>query len=181
MADFWQQVGEGLAQDFSDLPNAAEAVRITFRLLVAAALGGLLGWERQATGKAAGLRTHMLVSLGAALFVLVPERAGMRLEDISRIFQGITSGIGFLGAGAILKLSQRGRIKGLTTAAGIWLTAAVGMAAGMGKVASALIGAVLALLILAGLRRVEDWIVVRRKAPQPGPKPAPAADRAKPG
>jgi putative Mg2+ transporter-C (MgtC) family protein len=95
----------------------------------------------------------MLVSLGSALFVLIPLQAGMRLDDLSRVLQGVTAGIGFLGAGAILKQRDRNDVRGLTTAASIWLTAAVGVAAGMGREATALLSTLFALVILAILRR----------------------------
>jgi len=149
MIDFWQRV----AVDFQDVPDITEAIRMSIRLLLAAALGGLLGYDRERAGKAAGLRTHMLVSLGAALFVLIPEQAGMSNADISRVVQGVVAGIGFLGAGAIVKGSRDADVQGMTTAAGIWLTAAVGIAAGLGREASATLGAVLAFLILSTLSR----------------------------
>src|SRR5262249_58398759 len=98
--------------------------------------------------EAAGLRTHMLVSVGAALFVLVPQQAGMSTADLSRVIQGVVAGIGFLGAGAILKHGHEGTVQGLTTAAGIWLTAGLGIAAGLGRGLAALLGTALALLIL---------------------------------
>ncbi len=107
--------------------DVREVARVSTRLLVAAALGGLLGYERELKRKAAGLRTHMLVALGAALFVLVPLQAGVPKEDVSRVMQGIVTGIGFLGAGTILKGSSVEDVKGLTTAAGIWLTAALAL------------------------------------------------------
>jgi putative Mg2+ transporter-C (MgtC) family protein len=116
-------------------------------------LGGLLGYERESVGASAGLRTHMLVSLGSALFILIPLQAGMRIEDLSRVLQGVTAGIGFLGAGAILKQQDRNDIKGLTTAASVWLAAAIGVAAGMGREATAVASAVFAFVILAILRR----------------------------
>lgn len=149
MDDWWNKV----AADFQDLPDVAEAIRLTVRLLLAAALGGLLGYDRERAGKSAGLRTHMLVSLGSALFVLIPDQAGMLDADISRVIQGVVAGVGFLGAGAIVKGNKEADIQGLTTAAGIWLTAAVGIAAGMGREASAILGAILAFLILSALGR----------------------------
>ena len=147
--DVWATVRE----EFTDIGDGAAIVRIVVRLLVAVALGGVIGYERESIGAAAGLRTHMLVSLGAALFVLIPLQAGMRFEDLSRVLQGITAGIGFLGAGAILKQTDRNDVRGLTTAASIWLTAALGVAAGMGREATALLSTVFALVILAILRR----------------------------
>jgi putative Mg2+ transporter-C (MgtC) family protein len=161
MEGIWQQVGE----DFTDLPSVAQAIQTVIRLLVAALLGGLLGYQREQVGKEAGLRTHMLVSLGAAFFVLVPQQAGMDIADLSRVIQGLVAGIGFLGAGAILKQSEQGNIKGLTTAAGLWLTAAIGMAAGMGRESSAIVCTLLAFAILSFLMRVEFWISA--KTPKP--------------
>jgi putative Mg2+ transporter-C (MgtC) family protein len=147
--DVWATVRE----EFTDICDGAAIVRIVVRLLVAVVLGGVIGYERESIGAPAGLRTHMLVSLGAALFVLIPLQAGMRFEDLSRVLQGITAGIGFLGAGAILKQTDRNDVRGLTTAASIWLTAALGVAAGMGREATALLSTVFALVILAILRR----------------------------
>lgn len=154
MESLWQAV----AADFQDLPDMAEAIRMSVRLLIASALGGLLGLDRERAGKSAGLRTHMLVSLGAALFVLVPQQSGMVDADISRIIQGVVAGVGFLGAGSIVKKAHEEDIEGLTTAAGIWLTAAVGIAAGLGREASAILGAMLAFLILSTLSKVSHWM-----------------------
>ena len=137
-----------LAAEFSDLPDAAQVTRVLTRLLLAALLGGVLGYERESKGKAAGLRTHMLVAMGAAMFVLIPQQGGMEIGDISRVIQGIVAGIGFLGAGAIIKQQQEQSVQGLTTAAGVWLTAAIGIACGMGREATAVISTVLALAIL---------------------------------
>lgn len=151
MTPWWQ----GIVEDFSDLPDLGLWLKTGMRLLIAGILGGVVGWERERAGKEAGLRTHMLVALGAALFVLVPQQAGASLADLSRVVQGLVSGVGFLGAGTILKYSNEGRIKGLTTAATIWLTAAVGVAAGLGRGATALLGTILALVILSVVHRVE--------------------------
>ncbi len=147
-----ESVWQGVVQDFSDVPSFAEVLRITIRLVLAAGLGGVLGMERAMAGKSAGLRTHMLVALESALFALVPYQAGMKIDDMSRVVQGI----GFIGAGSILKLSQTKEVQGLTTAAGLWLTAAIGMAAGMGPEATAILGTVLAFAVLAFLQRVEN-------------------------
>jgi putative Mg2+ transporter-C (MgtC) family protein len=149
----WDEVWSVVHEEFTDIGDGAGIVRIVVRLLVAVLLGGVLGWERESVGAPAGLRTHMLVSLGSALFVLIPLQAGMRIEDLSRVLQGITAGIGFLGAGAILKQTARNDVRGLTTAASIWLTAALGVAAGMGREATALLSTLFALVILAILRR----------------------------
>ncbi len=157
MSDWWQEV----CADFSDLHDIGEVIRMTVRLSIAAILGGMLGYDRERAGKSAGLRTHMLVSLGAALFVLIPQQAGLGVADITRVIQGIVAGVGFLGAGAIVKDSHGSEIQGLTTAAGIWLTAAVGIAAGLGREASAVLGTVLALIILSGIGRISRWIEKR--------------------
>lgn len=150
----WQIVWRTLVEDFSDLPDAAAVTRLVTRLSIAALLGGALGLEREWHGKDAGLRTHMLIAVGAALFVLIPLQSGMPTADLSRVLQGVIAGIGFLGGGAILKLSDERRIEGLTTAAGIWLTAAVGIAAGLGRETSAIAGTIFALIATAALARV---------------------------
>ncbi|MGI4719645.1 MAG: MgtC/SapB family protein [Janthinobacterium lividum] len=141
-----------IQQEFADVGSVEDITRIVLRLLVAVALGGMLGYERESVGASAGLRTHMLVSLGSALFVLIPLQAGMEIGDLSRVLQGVTAGIGFIGAGAILKHHQRDDVKGVTTAASVWLTAAVGIAAGMGREATAVLSALFALVILSILR-----------------------------
>src|SRR5262245_31874291 len=97
-------VFEGVAKDFSDLPSVGQALRVSVRLLLAAVLGGAVGLERGRKHKSAGMRTHMLVAMGAALFVLIPHQAGLSNADVSRVIQGLVAGIGFLGAGAILRI-----------------------------------------------------------------------------
>lgn len=147
--DFLSTVTSTIAQEFSDLPSIAEATRAVVRLTIAALLGAALGWERERAGKAAGIRTHMLVSLGAAMFVLVPAQQGVSPNDMTRVIQGLVTGIGFLGAGAILKRDKGAEsVSGLTTAAGIWLTAAIGVAAGLGREATAVFSTLFALVIL---------------------------------
>lgn len=156
----WQDVSAALSAEFSDLPDAGQATRLLTRLLLAALLGGVLGYEREYKGKAAGLRTHMMVAMGAALFVLVPQAGGMHIADMSRVIQGVVTGVGFLGAGAIIKRRSEGRrraedqVEGLTTAAGIWMTAAIGVACGLGREVTALLATLLALLVLALLPHV---------------------------
>src|SRR6478752_7519856 len=107
---------EALAAEFYDLADTGEAVRLVVRLLAASLIGALIGFERERNASPAGLRTHMLVALGAALFVIVPQHAGFDDADMSRVVQGLVAGIGFLGAGAILKQDDRFRVRGLTTA-----------------------------------------------------------------
>lgn len=140
-----------IVEEFSDIPDASEATRIVLRLSMAVILGAAIGFERERRGKDAGLRTHMLVSLGAAIFVLVPLQSGMPAPEVSRVLQGIIAGIGFLGAGAIIKLDEDHEIKGLTTAASIWVAAAIGIAAGMGREAMAVVSTLVALFILVVL------------------------------
>jgi putative Mg2+ transporter-C (MgtC) family protein len=149
MKALWQEVWRSVQADFADLPDVAAVTQLVLRLLLATLLGSILGYQRERQGKEAGLRTHMLVSLGSAFFVLIPLQAGMPLGDLSRVLQGIISGIGFLVAGVILKQQDQEQIHGLTTAAGLWLTASVGVAAGLGKESSAIIGTVLAFIVLA--------------------------------
>jgi putative Mg2+ transporter-C (MgtC) family protein len=142
---------EALRAEFSDVSDPAQLTRIVVRLLLAAALGAVLGYERERRGKAAGMRTHMLVAIGAALFVLVPQQAGMAVADMSRVIQGIVTGVGFLGAGAIIKHAPEHSVQGLTTAAGVWMTAAIGIACGLGREATAVLSTVLALAVLTAV------------------------------
>jgi putative Mg2+ transporter-C (MgtC) family protein len=130
------------------------------RLGSAVLAGGALGLNRKVGGKSAGMRTHGLVSLGAALAVLAGVMAlesvpGADRGAITRTMQGVISGIGFIGAGAILKGTERGLVRGLTTAASIWLAAAVGIASGAGFCATALLATALGLLVLIGGRPIE--------------------------
>ena len=150
----WTTIVATLRSEFSDAPDAEQVTRIMTRLILAGLLGGLLGYERENKGKAAGIRTHMLVAMGAALFVLVPELDGMAVADMSRVIQGIVTGIGFLGAGAIIKQRVEEDVQGLTTAAGIWMTAATGVACGLGRETTALLSALLSLAVLAVLPRL---------------------------
>lgn len=138
---------------FSELKDWEGALRALIRLTAAVIVGGFLGWEREREGKAAGTRTHMLVCLGSAVFAFASTEHGMGNEGISRVIQGVAAGIGFLGAGTILKHSDLSEIKGLTTAANIWLTAAVGIAVGIGQIWTAVSGVLLAWLVLGALPR----------------------------
>lgn len=149
MEPWWKQISDVVVAEFADLGNLAEVTRTVIRLTVASVLGAVLGFERESRGKAAGVKTHMLVSLGAAIFVLVPHQAGVLPAEMTRVIQGIVSGIGFIGAGAILKSQATNQIHGLTTAAGIWMTAAIGVAAGLGHEGTAVICTLLALVVFA--------------------------------
>jgi putative Mg2+ transporter-C (MgtC) family protein len=144
-----------LEELLAGMPDTRQLVRIIVRLLAAMLLGAVIGFQRERTGKPAGLRTHMLVSLGAALFVLAPLEGGMGSDGLSRVIQGLATGIGFIGGGAILKLHEQREIEGLTTAAGIWMTAAVGVAVGLGRLPLALMSVILTLIILTVFSKFE--------------------------
>jgi putative Mg2+ transporter-C (MgtC) family protein len=152
---------DSIADELFSVPGTTQTLVVVVRIAAAGVLGAVIGGERELEGKAAGLRTHMLVALGAALFVIAPREAGLGGSDISRIVQGVAAGIGFIGAGTILKLADRGEIKGLTTAASIWMTAAIGVAAGLGPLWVPVLSAACAWLILYVLARLE-----REKSPE---------------
>ncbi len=137
-------------------------LNVIFRLCIALLTGGIIGWEREIRGKPAGLRTHMLVSLGSALFTIIPLQTGelqTSADAFSRVIQGIATGVGFLGAGEIVRQSSQPseqlEIKGLTSAAAIWVSAGLGIAAGCGLWQLALIGSVLAFLVLKVFKILE--------------------------
>lgn len=145
------------------LPGAEQFVRVSARMLAAVALGAVIGVQRELMGKPAGLRTHALVSLAAAIFTIVPLEAGMDLDAISRVIQGVATGIGFIGAGVILKRHDEGEVIGLTTAATLWAATAVGVIIGLGHVLLAAVAVALTWLVLAALDRVDAWIGSRRR------------------
>lgn len=128
-------------------------------LLLAMLLGGVIGWYREKEGKSAGLRTHILVAVGSSLFmVLSAQLAQMSLTaDPGRLVSGVVTGIGFIGAGCILHAP--GQIKGITTAASIWITAAIGIAAGLGSYVSAVAATIITLATLEILGRAERLII----------------------
>jgi putative Mg2+ transporter-C (MgtC) family protein len=143
---------------------------VAVRLAVAAALTGAVGLEREFRERAAGLRTHMLVGVGSALFTIVSayawgdfifDRTQGTAFDPTRIAAQIVTGIGFLGAGVIIR--QGLSIRGVTTAAGLWVAAAIGMAVGAGYWGAALIGTGVVLVGLGPLRMAEGWVVRRRR------------------
>jgi putative Mg2+ transporter-C (MgtC) family protein len=131
------------------LPDADQLAHLAVRLLAATLLGAAIGLQRERAGKPAGLRTHILVALGTTVFVMAGAGAGMSSDGLSRVIQGIITGIGFIGAGSILKLEREQDIQGLTTAAGIWMTAAIGVAVGLGSLGVALLSTFLTLIILS--------------------------------
>ena len=151
----WQELTNGI-------PDSRVLWTLLIRVIAATLLGALVGFQRERVGKPAGLRTHMLVSLGTAVVVLACSASGMNMDGQSRVIQGIVTGIGFIGAGSILKVSEEKDIRGLTTAAGLWLTAAVGVSCGLGTIGIAIIACILALIVL-GLENVAARV---RKKPQ---------------
>jgi putative Mg2+ transporter-C (MgtC) family protein len=150
---FWEELAAGL-------PDSRQLAHVVIRLIAATLLGAVVGYQRERAGKPAGLRTHILVSLGTAVFILACSGYGMSSDGLSRVIQGIVTGIGFIGAGSILKLNEERDIQGLTTAAGIWMTAAIGVAVGLGMLGVAILSTLLTLVILAlatTLERHLDW------------------------
>lgn len=134
---------------------------IILRLILATILGGIIGFEREVGNRPAGLRTHILVSIGAALIMLV-SRYGFNGEaDASRLAAQVVSGIGFLGAGTILRTGNT--IKGLTTAASLWVCAGLGLAIGNGFYLGAIVSAILVLLSLIILVHVENMVFIKTK------------------
>ena len=132
------------------------------RLTIAVFLGAIVGAERQLAGQSAGLRTHVMVALGSAVFTLAGiATAGGDLQQVTRVIQGVAAGVGFLGAGAILRMDGDTKVKGLTTAGSIWVAAAMGTSAGLGEyalAASATIASLLVLVVLRPLsRRLDDY------------------------
>ena len=138
-------------------PDTSELV---LRLFAAAVIGSGIGIDREVRGKPAGMRTHAMVSLGAALVTIVVVRIAPpnveHVDAISRVIQGIIAGVGFLGGGAILKSPES--IHGLTTAASIWFVAALGTACGTGQWVAALVAVVFALVILVGGQVAEKYV-----------------------
>jgi len=137
-------------------------LNISFRLFIALLFGAIIGLDREIRRKPAGLRTHMLVSFGSAVFILIIMQTGglqTSPDAISRVIQGIATGIGFLGAGEIVRQasqeSQRLEIHGLTSAAAIWVSAALGIAGGCGLWQLGLIGSLLTFLVLNVFKRLE--------------------------
>jgi putative Mg2+ transporter-C (MgtC) family protein len=138
--------------------DPAELLRVALRLFAAMIAGAVIGYQRERSGKAAGLRTHMLVCMGTALFVIAGTQIDMEQDALSRIIQGLATGIGFLGAGAIIKMEATRRIQGLTTAAGIWMTSAIGVLVGLGRLGTAALAVLLTWIVLAIIVKIEDNI-----------------------
>jgi putative Mg2+ transporter-C (MgtC) family protein len=153
----WEELLAGLG-------DTRQLVHVLVRLAAATLLGAVIGIQRERAGKPAGLRTHMLVTLGTAVFVLACSGVGMSLDGLSRVIQGIITGIGFIGAGSILKLSEQRDVQGLTTAAGVWMTAAVGVAVGLGSLGVAILSALFTIIILSFAKRIERQVDEGRAA-----------------
>ena len=130
-----------------------EPFEMIARVLLAGFLGAMVGFERESTGQAAGIRTHALVSLGACLFTVVGSEAFGAGADSSRVAAQVVTGIGFVGAGAIMRNGMS--VRGLTTAATLWVSGALGLAAGAGAYLAAAVGGASVLLIVTGLRRAK--------------------------
>ncbi|MGB7416881.1 MAG: MgtC/SapB family protein [Thermosynechococcaceae cyanobacterium] len=132
---------------------------LSLRLGAALLVGTVIGWEREAKSKPAGLRTNMLVSFGSALFILVPIQIGalqQNIDILGRTISGIISGVGFIGAGTIFRDSK---VHGLTSAAAIWVSAALGVAVACGLWGIGLLGALVAWVILRLFSRLEDRLI----------------------
>ena len=122
-------------------------------IVLAVALGSMIGWERERSGKAAGLRTNILICLGAAVCTILSKYMAGDGDSWTRVAAQVVSGVGFLGAGAIIQ--DRGGIQGLTTAATIWLVSSIGMACGAGYYVLAGLTTIIAMIVLVGVRAME--------------------------
>jgi len=151
----WHELTAGMA-------DRGHLAIVLLRTITAVILGGIVGVQREKVGKPAGLRTHMLVSLGTAVVVLSCQGVGMEMDGLSRVIQGIVTGIGFVGAGTILKLTDQREIQGLTTATGLWMTAAIGVAVGLGALGIAVIATLLTVIVLS-LQGLEEALNKKSK------------------
>lgn len=138
-------------------------VHVVVRMGFAVLLGGIIGYERETSGKPAGIRTHILVCLGTAFFIFPSSIIAMSGDGLSRIIQGIGAGIGFLGAGTIIKDSQGEMVRGLTSAATIWATAAIGITIGLGQIWIALMGVIVMWFVLRILGIIEKRALRRER------------------
>ena len=138
---------------------------VALRLCITLALGGAIGFEREISGRDAGLRTHIMVSLGSCLIMLTSMYVfdiykNVAQVDPSRIVAGVVTGIGFLGAGTIMR--EQDGVRGLTTASSLWVVAAIGIASGCGFYSAALLTTALALIVLLFLGRFEKWVLTSK-------------------
>ncbi len=141
------------------IPNLDAILQVMIRIIVAAVLGGIIGYERETKGKAAGLRTHMLVAMGTAIVLIAARLDGIPLSEMSKVVEGLVAGIGFLGGGAILKLSDKQEIRGLTTAASIWSTSAIGIAVGLGHIWIGVLSMLVVWVILSLVAYFEERVL----------------------
>jgi putative Mg2+ transporter-C (MgtC) family protein len=174
---WWQSVVSAFGGEAAALGDGGEVVLSVLRLLLASAAGFVVGWQRERSGKQAGPRTHMLVALGAALMMLAARQGGMAVDQLSRVMQGVAEGVGFIGGGVILKLTKKQEVRGLTTAAGLWTTAALGLAAGLGRYLLVFIGVTLAWFVLSVVRRWEEAEGEKKPSGPSGPPPGPAPEQ----
>lgn len=139
-------------------------ISVTVRLMLSLLCGGILGVERGRKKRPAGFRTYMLVCMGATLVMITNQYITMVYggSDPARMGAQVVSGIGFLGAGTII-VTGRNRVKGLTTAAGLWAAACVGLSLGIGFYSGAIIGCVLIFIVMATLHRLDDWVMSSTK------------------
>ena len=137
--------------------------QLVLEMLLAVLLGGVIGIERELKDKPAGLRTHILICLGATLFSDLAQRMAGVGGDPGRLAGHVASGVGFIGAGTILQ--ARGHVRGLTTAANVWVVAAIGMALGFGAYSDAVVATLLVVAVLAGLGKAEAFLA-RRSGPR---------------
>ena len=144
----WQELSLGFG-------DRQQLIRVLIRVVAAVLLGAVIGYEREKAGKAAGLRTHILVTLGTSVFVLAGTGFGMSSDGLSRVIQGIVTGIGFIGAGSIIKKDNESNIQGLTSSAGIWMTSAIGVAIGLGEVGLAILATIATVIVLALLGTID--------------------------
>ena len=150
------------------LSSQGDWLALIERILIAVASGAVIGVDRELQGKSAGLRTHVLVSLGACLLVMIPDLKGGSADAASRVVQGIAAGIGFLGAGEIIRIpsseASKAKVTGLTSAAAIWVCAGVGAAAGCGLWRLCAIASLLTFLSLSLVGNFERRLESRRKS-----------------
>ncbi|SFA96269.1 putative Mg2+ transporter-C (MgtC) family protein [Poseidonocella pacifica] len=155
----WQTVVDELNGSFSAVPPLVSAIRLAAALI----LGGIVGFEREARGKPAGLRTHMLVSMAAALFIIIGlqisaldfGKAGEMRIDPLRLIEAVTAGVAFLAAGIIF--SSGGKVHNITTGASLWLAGAVGLACGSGQIPLAAMATGIVVLVLFALRSLKNF------------------------
>lgn len=138
-----------------------DLLTIIIRLVLSFLLGAFIGLERELSGRAAGFRTHILLAMAAAL-VMMLSIYGFEGGDPARLAAAVITGVGFIGAGAIMR--DGGNIKGITTAATIWITTMIGLSVGNGYYAAAVLTTLLALFTLTTLRHVERWIIPSKSA-----------------